>query len=107
MPELKIIHLFTSNSKRMKIIQKIALRIVALIGLLILFNYIYVAFLLEEDIQKHSPIINLVRNLPKNADIVYIGESSNYTYSPIDADKRSISDFIGDHYPTLVVNNYK
>lgn len=89
----------------MKIIQKIALRAVALIGLLILFNYIYSAFLFEDDIQKHSSIINLVRDLPGDTDILYIGESSNFTYSEQDKDKRSISAFISDHYPTLIVSD--
>ena len=84
-----------------KMLKKIFYRIALLIALLVLLNFIYTRWFLERDIQKHSDIINLVREVPNDADIIYIGESSNITYRGDDVDKRPISDFIGDFFPEL------
>lgn len=76
-------------------------KIIFLIILLVCFNYIYKLFFYEKDIQTHSKIINLVRDVVNcNAEIVYLGESSNTTYGVNDIDKRAISDFISDYYPS-------
>jgi len=89
--------------KRTKII---LLKILLLICLLIGMNELYRLFFLEKDIQEHSDIINLVRDvLEQDAEVVYIGESSNTAHSPEDADKRSIGSFIGDYFPDLNVKN--
>lgn len=81
---------------------KIATRILAIILLLVLFNFIYEKWFYEHDLQEHADIINLVREVPKNADILYVGESSNITSRIDDTDKRPISAFIGDYYPSLI-----
>jgi len=41
--------------------------------------------------------------VPQDADVIYFGESSNITFRKDDIDKRSISDFLGDFYPDLMV----
>lgn len=81
----------------------IALRLVSLLLLILLINLLYKKFFFEKDLQGYSPIINLVRDLPLDADIIYLGESSNNTARGDDLDKRQISDFIGDYYPELVL----
>lgn len=85
------------------LIKKIAVNLIALLLILIAVNYLYKVFFLENDIQKHADIINLVRAVPEDADIVYLGESSNVTYRGDDLEKRPISSFIADHFPDLGV----
>lgn len=73
-----------------------------LLLILIGVNYIYKFVFLEADLQLHSPIINLVRNIvDKECEVIYLGESSNITTRENDLDKRPISDFISDYYPTI------
>lgn len=79
------------------ILPKISL--IILIG--VLSNWVYSKWFYEADLQAHSDVINLIRAVPKNADIIYLGESSNNTFLGDDMDKRPISAFIGDHFPTL------
>ncbi len=84
--------------KNMKpVIYKFAL--VAII--LVVLNYIYKFTFFENDIQAHSNIINIVRNVVnEKAEVIYVGESSNISFRSDDIDKRPISDFIHDYYPT-------
>lgn len=73
-----------------------------LLLILISVNYIYKYLFLEADLQLHSPIINLVRNVvDEECTVIYLGESSNITTRENDLDKRPISDFISDYYPTI------
>lgn len=76
-------------------------RISLSILLLLVLNFIYSKWFYEADLQKHSTLINLVREVPKNTDILYIGESSNITFRSNDIDKSPISTFLGNHYPNL------
>jgi hypothetical protein len=82
-------------------VKKIALKVLFLLALFVALNSIYSKWFYESDIQKYSEIINLVRDIPDNADIIYLGESSNTTFREDDLDKRRISDFIGDYFPEL------
>lgn len=77
------------------ILVKLSLLIIIIVGL----NFIYSKWFYENDIQEHSEIINLVRDIPKSADIIYIGESSNNTFRGDDKDKRPISAFVADYFP--------
>ncbi len=87
----------------MSLYQKILYKFILLAVLLIVMSVVYTKFFYESDIQEHSEIINLVRDLPPKTDIVYIGESSNNTVGNDDIDQRAISDFINDYYPNLKV----
>lgn len=80
-------------------LKHIGIRVFVLLVLLIGLNFLYVQFLYEKDLQQHSSIINEVRAVNDTIQIVYFGESSNFTFKDIDVDKRSISDFIADFYP--------
>lgn len=82
-------------------LKKLLLKLSLLVVILIITNFIYTRWLFESDIQKHSAIVNLVREIPQDADIIYIGESSNTTYREDDLDKRPISGFLGEFYPSL------
>jgi len=86
-----------------EIIRKILLKLVSLILLLVVINYIYKYFFYEQDLQHYSDVINLVRAVPNDADIIYIGESSNNSFRDDDIDKRPISALISDYFPDLKV----
>ena len=79
-------------------VKKTIVRIGGLLLLLPLFNFIYSRYLYEADIQEHAAIIELVRDLPADTDILYIGESSNTAFHSDDFDQRPISALIGDAY---------
>ncbi len=81
--------------------KKIIFKISAIILLIVILNFIYSKWFYENDLQKHSKIINLVRAVPNDADIIYLAESSNITVKDNDDDKRPISDFIGDYFKGL------
>ncbi len=82
-------------------VKKLIYKTLLLISLLILLNFIYEKWFFENDLQKYSEIINNVRVIPNDADIIYIGESSNTTAREDDNDTRPISSFIGDYFPQL------
>ncbi len=84
-------------------IKKIIIKVLLFAGMLVVLNYIYVFFFYEQDLQKHSDVINLIRDIPDNSDIIYLGESSNVTWRDDDYDKRPISGFIDAHLPELNV----
>jgi len=78
------------------------LKFCILITIIIAFNYIYKFTFYEGDLQAYSNSINLVRKLVNGkSEIVYVGESSNNTFRADDIDKRAISDYISDYYPTI------
>ena len=81
--------------------KKILIKISFLIIVFVILNLIYSKWFYESDIQKYSDIINLVRDIPNDADIIYIGESSNITFRGDDIDKRPISAFVADYFPKL------
>ncbi len=85
------------------IIKKITIKLVSLILLLVVLNYIYKFFFYEKDLQRYSDVINLVRAVPNDVDIVYIGESSNNSFRDDDIDKRPISALISDYFPDLKI----
>lgn len=68
-----------------------------------LSNYIYTQYFYENDIQKYASIVELVRAVPKETKVLYLGESSNITYGHNDKDKRAISDFVSDYFPDLPI----
>lgn len=81
------------------ILQKIAAKTFLLAVVLVVLNSLYAFLLWDADVEEHSFFKTAVRNLPSETELLYIGESSNITFSPKDADKRSISAFLSDHFP--------
>lgn len=81
---------------------KIAIIIVALIGM----NYLYKYTFYEKDLQTHSEVIEEVRRVVRDSsEVVYFGESSNTNSRESDTDRRSISAFIGDYYPGVKLSD--
>jgi hypothetical protein len=84
---------------------KITYRLIALLAIIMGLNFLYAKFLLQSDLKKHSDLYPKVAALSDTIDVLYLGESSNITFSWSDTDKRAISDFIADYYPDLRVED--
>lgn len=89
----------------MDILKKIGIRSLLIIGILLILNSIYTRFFLAQDIQKHSEIARLSKQLPEDTQVLYIGESSNISYHHEDKDTNAISTFISQYYPHLKIND--
>ncbi len=85
----------------MRLYQKLTIRIAVLAGIIVAINFIYSKTLYKKDFVTNSPIIENIRNLPTDCKVVYLAESSNFTYYKDDKDKRRISEFSSDFYPGL------
>ena len=83
--------------------KKILIKSAMLAVVLVAIGFIYQRWFYEKDLQQYSDVINTVRAVPKDADIIYVGESSNITYRADDMDKRPISAFLAEHFPHLKV----
>lgn len=85
----------------MKNLKKIGLRLIAVLILLFIFNIIYSEFFLNEDIDTHANVIQILPESFDSTQILYFAESSNFTTHKYDLDKRKISEFIAAYYPNL------
>jgi len=83
----------------MKVHYKIALKFLLVFIILLVSNELYTYYLLESDIQKHT-YREIVDVIPHNSEIVYFGESSNFSTFYEDKDKRSISEYIANYFPS-------
>ena len=80
--------------------KKLLIRILMAIALLFVLNWIYTKWFFKKDVAEHSNILELVWKATNDScRIVYLGESSNITYSDWENDKRSISSHLGDYFP--------
>ena len=77
--------------------RQILIRIAALLAFLLAANQFYRLFFFEGDLQEHSDLINLVREIPDSARVVYFGESSNFTFGDYELNKKRISDLISGY----------
>lgn len=90
----------------MKNLNKIIYKTLIISILLVCMNYIYKYTFFEDDIQKYSSVLNLVRTVVnENAEIIYLGESSNITTRSDDMDKRYISEFLSEYFPSKKIGN--
>jgi hypothetical protein len=83
----------------MKVFYKIGLKLLLVFVILIISNELYTNYLLESDIKKHT-YREVADVIPKDSEIVYFGESSNFSTYYEDKDKRSISEYIANYFPT-------
>ena len=87
----------------MAILKKIALRLLLLVVIFLLVNFVYKNTLWKLDIDTYNAesLIDLL-NAQDSADVIYMGESSNFTAYENDSCKKKISEFTADYFPTLV-----
>lgn len=63
-------------------ISKLALRLAAFALFAVALNAVYTRFLFEADVQRYSPVKPFIDSAFAEADIVYLGESSNTSSTP-------------------------
>lgn len=82
--------------------KKLLIRILVLVALLFVMNWVYSKWFYEKDLQEHSDMVNLPRQVVADTcRIVYLGESSNRTYGWAESDQRKISDMVWAYFPDL------
>ncbi len=86
--------------------KKIILRIAVLIIILVVCNLFYKYLFWQEDLNAlgGEQLIEL-KNAQDSADVIYFGESSNWTPSEDDTTKKHISQFTIDHFPSLLLRD--
>lgn len=82
--------------------KKTGLRLLLLIAVLALANLIYTHTFWKKDVESaDGQILTELLNAQDSADVVFMGESSNFTCAPNDSCKKSISQLVGDYFPSL------
>lgn len=82
--------------------KKLLIRIGIVAVLLVAMNWFYSKWFYERDLQAHSDMVNLPRQVVADScRIVYLGESSNRTYGWGESDQRKISDMVWAYFPSL------
>ena len=66
-------------------------------------NFIYTNFFYKDDLVKHGGLLDDLNNVIKKTDIIYFAESSNLANASEDKDKRCLSEFINDYFPSLKI----
>ena len=75
-----------------------------LIGILAIANIIYVRWFYNDDIiEADATMLFQLDSLQNVSDVIYIGESSNATYSPTDTCSKTISELIQRQTPGIVI----
>ena len=79
-----------------QIITKVGLLVV----MLFVVNTVYNLFFYKNQLKENgSDLLLDLKEGAEDADVLYLGESSNFTVHPNDSDKRSISEMIADKFP--------
>jgi hypothetical protein len=87
-------------------IYKLGLKFVLLVVVLVALNFLYSKTLYLKDLEENCTLMPLSELAAKEkADIVYIGESSDITYSKNDKDNSRISGFLGKNFPQYVTSS--
>lgn len=83
---------------------KIAIRIIFLILLIVGFNFLYQYTLWDKDvIDLGGELLPNLKNAEDSADVIYFAESSNWNSHESDSLKKSISQFTADYFPSLII----
>ena len=87
------------------IIKRILLKLLLLALLLVVLDVIYYFTLYPKDLSENCTLMEISQRAKEGVDIVYLGESSNHTYSEDDRDKRFICEMVDDFLPEHHVGN--
>lgn len=83
--------------------KKIAYKIIAFLITLAVVNLAYQFTLYPIDVKKNAPCAYQCKHLPEGVDLLYFGESSNFTVDGDDSTKLYISELIAHFAPKLKV----
>ena len=93
------------TEEKRHIIKRILLKLLILVLLLAALDILYYFTLYQKDIKENCTLMELSKRAKEGVDIVYLGESSNHTYSEDDTDKRFICEMVDDFLPEHHVGN--
>lgn len=85
----------------MKTSIKIGIRVAVFFAIIIVANGVYKRFFYSSDLRKHADVLTLLPLATDSVQMIYLGESSNFTKGVADVDSRSISNMIAAYYPSL------
>lgn len=86
-------------------IKKISLKLLVLTGVLVGLDLLYYYTLYLQDIERNCSLMEISQRAKAGVDMVYLGESSNFSCAKSDTDRRSISTTIGDSLPAHQVGD--
>ena len=82
--------------------KKLLIRILMSAALLVLLNWVYSKWFFEKDLRTHSDIVEMSwQVVDDSCRIIYLGASSNNHYGDEELNRRKISDFTSDYFPTV------
>ena len=82
--------------------KKLLIRIVMVLVMLVVLNWVYSKCFFEKDLRKYSDIVELSwQVVDDSCRIIYLGESSNNNYGMEEVSHRKIGDFTADYFPTV------
>ncbi|MFT5725258.1 MAG: hypothetical protein ACI9JN_002382 [Bacteroidia bacterium] len=83
------------------IVKKSVIRLVFVGLLLVIFNKIYTHYFWLNDLDEHGPMLYNLQQVQDTSDVLYFGESSNFTTHPDDYNQLRISDNVALQHPNL------
>lgn len=82
--------------------KKLVIRVVVVAALLVCMNWVYSKWFFRNDLVKYSDIVELSWQVADDScRIVYVGESSNNHYGKEEPDRRKISAYVSEYFPTV------
>lgn len=93
----------TDNERH--IIRKLLFKTLMVLLLLAVLDVVYYYTLYPKDLEENCTLMEISQRAKDGVDIVYLGESSNHTYSETDTDRRFICQMIDDMLPEHHVGN--
>ena len=81
------------------IISKGLIRLISIAVIVLGFNQIYTSYFLNTDLDNHGPMLLELSHIVDTCDVIYFGESSNFTTHPDDYNTLRISDNIAAKHP--------
>lgn len=76
-------------------------RVFLVLAILFALNWVYEKYFWWDDLETHADVLNNLRKVEQEADMLYLAESSNSDSPLDDPDKRSIHEFAASYYPEL------
>ena len=87
------------------IIRKILVKLLVLLVILVALDVVYYFTLYPKDLEEQTTLMEISQRAKNGVDIVYLGESSNFSYAETDTDRRFICMMIEDSLPGHHVGN--
>lgn len=82
--------------------KKLVIRVAAVAVMLVCMNWVYSKWFFRNDLVKYSDIVELSWQVADDScRIVYVGESSNNHYGKEEPDRRKISAYVSEYFPTV------